>query len=133
MIYAKGVTFMQTSKWLFSVCVLLLVIASTRQFAQATPGKRYMNIQQVSHLSDGWVAYSNGDLYKCHYADMTDNRPPTCVLATGLPASMHSVSALWGAGDRAWVTYTDGEVYGCRYHGASLNEAPYCLPAQGLP
>jgi len=124
---------MQVSKWLLSVSVLLLVIASTRQLVQAAPDKRYMNIQQVSHLSDGWVAYSNGDLYKCRYADMNDNRAPNCVLVTGLPASMHSVSSLWGEGDHAWVTYTDGEVYGCRFHSASQQDAPYCLPAQGLP
>ena len=124
---------MQTFKWLLRVCVLLLVIASTGQLAQAAPDKRYMNIQQVTHLRDGWVAFSNGDLYKCKYADSKAKRVPNCVLATGLPTSMHSVSSLWGEGNQAWVTYTDGKVYGCRDRGTSPQEAPICQPAKGLP
>jgi hypothetical protein len=88
---------------------------------------RYSNIQQATHISGGWVAYSNGELYRCSFSAST--KAPSCVLASGLPSDLQSVSVLWADGDKAWVAYTDGQVYGCH----SQRKKPICLPATGLP
>lgn len=88
---------------------------------------RYFNIQQATHISAGWIAYTNGELYQCR---LKKTKAPSCLQATGLPSAMQSVSLLWADGDEAWVSYTDGQVYGCR---SQLDKAPRCLVAGGLP
>lgn len=88
---------------------------------------RYQNIHQATHISGGWVAYSNGELYQCTLP--ASKKAPSCALASGLPSVIQTVALLWADGDEAWVTYTDGQVYGCR----AKNKAPVCMPATGLP
>ncbi len=115
---------------------LLIIVISLLVFpvsVQAAPDKRYANIQQVTHVSGGWVAFGNGELYRCRFSGSDSKRGPDCVMATGLPTMLQTVSTLWGQGDEAWVTYTDGKLYGCRYLPGAQQGAPQCLPATGLP
>jgi len=107
-----------------SACLLIL---STSLAAQ---DNRYFNIQQATHISAGWVAYSNGELYQCHFSKANKTEAPHCIKATGLPSSIQSVSLLWAEGNEAWVSYTDGQVYGCR---SQRGKAPRCMVAGGLP
>jgi|GEM_PF-1674029 len=104
-----------------SACLLIL------SSSLAAQENRYLNIQEATHISAGWVAYTNGELYQCH---LSATEAPSCIQAIGLPSAMQSVSLLWAEGDEAWVSYTDGQVYGCR---SQRNKAPRCLVAGGLP
>lgn len=119
----KGI-FMNIQPAKLFVSIFVLLTFSSSALAQ---DNRYYNIQQATHISAGWVAYSNGELYQCRFSA---TKAPSCVQATGLPSSMQTVSLLWADGDEAWVSYTDGLVYGCRSKGKN---APRCLVASGLP
>lgn len=112
---------------LLLITMSALILVSSHVQAQ---DNRYLNIQQASHISAGWVAFSNGGLYQCRFSSTNINAAPSCVLATGLPALTQRVSLLWAEGDTAWVSYTDGLVYGCR---TLKNKAPVCSAASGLP
>jgi hypothetical protein len=110
-------------QFLLAIISALLIASNTVQ----AQDNRYFNIQQATHISAGWVAYSNGELYQCRLSAI---KAPSCVQAIGLPSSMQSVSLLWAEGHEAWVSYTDGQVYGCR---SQQKKAPRCLVAGGLP
>jgi len=116
---------MSTPKSHFILITSLLLILSSGLSAQDL---RYQNIHQATHVSSGWIAYSNGELFKCTLP-ISGKKAPSCALTTGLPSGMQTVSLLWADGDVAWVTYTDGQLYGCR----SQHKAPVCMPATGLP
>jgi len=126
----QGNLFMQLTKSLWIIICSLTFLVSSELLAQ---DKRYMNIHQVTHISGGWVAYSNGELYKCRFQKPGTKGSPDCILASGLPSNMQTVSTLWGENNEAWVAYTDGQVYGCRYRSKPQHEAAICMPASGLP
>lgn len=114
----------------------ILILITTMLFffsnGLSAQDKRYFNIQQVTHISGGWVAYSNGELYRCAFPQTNKKGGPACVLAAGLPSDGQSVSTLWAEENEAWVVYTDGQVYGCQQQ-SSQQKSPVCMPAQGLP
>jgi len=115
---------MRASNTFLTLTTSILLALSASSSAE---DKFYDNIYQATHISAGWVAYSNGELYQCRFSA---TKAPSCIQATGLPSSIQSVSLLWAEGDEAWVSYTDGQVYGCR---SQSGKTPRCLVAEGLP
>lgn len=116
-----------------SLCTVLSLLLLTSSTPAHSQEKRYLNFHHATHISGGWVAFSNGSLYACQFSKEPRQQAPTCVEAVGLPSRMQSVSTLWGERNSAWVAYSDGRVYGCHYSMTPVDSEPRCLPASGLP
>ena len=118
---------MRTSNvaWTLGISLLLTLSVNT-----SADDKRYLNINHATHISAGWIAYNNGELYQCHFSQTDKSDSPSCIQAKGLPSLMQTVDLLWAEGNEAWVSYTNGIVYGC--HSKAL-KAPVCTQASGLP
>ena len=100
----------------------------------AAQNTRYLNLHHATHLSGGWVAFSNGSLYECVYDANDEAEEPQCREATGIPANMQKVTALWGAPGQAWVAYSDGHVYACSSPSeVTRYQRPNCKVARGVP
>ena len=110
------------------VITSLLTVNSAMSSAQE---RRYTQLHQITHLSGGWVAFSNGELYMCHFQSPDSN--PKCIAASGLPIRLHTATALWADSNRAWVAYSDGVVYGCEYLSDRSGDTITCRAADGLP
>lgn len=96
---------------------------------------RHLNLHHATHLSGGWVAFSNGSLYECVLNPKNAFDGAQCKEATGIPAAMQKVTALWGEPGIAWVAYSDGQIYACRSPSKEANRyvGPRCLAARGIP
>ena len=113
-------------RFLYLTLTTLLCVSA---FAQAQDN-RYYNIQQATHISDGWIGYSNGELYHCQLAEDAKVDKASCLKATGLPTSLHSIELLSANGNQAWVSYSNGNIYGCQ---TVTTGAAHCVQAAGLP
>ena len=71
---------MRTANTLQVLAALVLLTLSSYSFAE---DKRYQNIYQATHISAGWVAYSNGELYRCEFLTSDKRKAPNCIQATG--------------------------------------------------
>ena len=94
--------------------------------------KKKITLQTPTHISAGWVALSDGTLFKCAIIS-SPAASAKCTQAVGLPDASR-IEQLWGDKEYAWVTMSNGFVYGChaRFKSLKKREAPSCVFAEDL-